>query len=315
LEQAMTNGHHRRMRGKERSHLISNPEGAGETEVAISAAEAEALSQGLTDELRLVFRQAQVSPDLMYAFTKTGLLVTEDNRDRLSSAQIREWKRTLHAYRRRANSDSRAIDLCYSLYHERGRLDLSEKRRFAASELGVAVLNALDEEVSSFAMEGALLNAWLTCCFRRMRVPTDEAERLRRTFGTEMKEILALLELIYDDLPSPTRSTAFDKRMARIEAARSAPETWLGRPPASKGEAEWEVGPAFEHLQTAMSFCNAAQVPDDVMETMFFRFWLRTRVINDRMSEVFFQTLDEHWDQVHARAQSYIARYSGPSIQ
>ena len=311
----MTSGHNRRMRGKERSHLVSTPEGAGEAAFAISAAEAATLSQGLTDELRLVFRRAQVSPDLMYAFTKTGLLVTEDNRDRLSPAQMREWKRTLRAYRRRADSDSRAIELCYSLYHERGRSDLSEKRRLAASELGVAVLNALDEEVSSFAMEGAFLNVWLTYSFRRMRVLTDLAERLRETFGTEMKKILALLEQICDDLPSLIRSTAFDKRMARIEAARAAAETWLGRPPASKGEAEWEVTPAFEHLQSAISFCNAAHVPDDVMEAMFFRFWLRTRVINDRMPEVFFQTLDAHWDQVHARAQSYMARYSGPSIQ
>ena len=130
----MTSGHNRRMRGKERPHLVSTPEGAGEAAFAISAAEAAALSQGLTDELRLVLRRAQVSPDLMYAFTKTGLLVTEDNRDRLSPAQMREWKRTLHAYRRRANSDSRAIELCYSLYHDRGRSDLSVKRRFAASE-------------------------------------------------------------------------------------------------------------------------------------------------------------------------------------
>ena len=311
----MTNGHHRRMRGKERSHLVSTPQGAGEAAPPISAAEAAALSQGLTDELRLVFRRAQVSPGLMYAFTKTGLLVTEDNCDRHSPAQMSEWKRTLRAYRRRADSDSRAIELCYSLYHERGRSDLSEKRRFAASKLGVAVLNALDEEVSSFAMEGTFLNAWLTYCFRRLRVPTDEAERLRRTFGTEMKGILALLAQICDDLPSPTRSTAFDKRMARIEAARAAPETWLGRPPASKREAEWEVTPAFEHLQSALSFCNAAQVPDDAMEAMLFRFWLRTRVINDRMPEVFFQSLDENWDQVYARAQSYMARYSGPSIQ
>jgi hypothetical protein len=238
LEQAMTNGHHRRTRGKERYHLISNPKGGGGTAVAISSAEVAALRQSLTNELRLVFRQAQVSPDLMYAFTKNGLLVTEDNHDRLSPTQIREWKRTLRAYRRRADSDSRAIDLCYSLYHERGRSDLSEKRRFAASKLGVAVLNALDEKVNSFAMEGAFLNAWLTYCFHRVRVPTDEAERLRRNFGTEMKEILALLEQICDDLPCPTRSTAFDKRMARIETARAAPETWLGRTTASKGEAE-----------------------------------------------------------------------------
>jgi len=51
----MKNGHHRRKRGKEGSHLISNPEGAGEAAIAISDAEAAALSQELTDELRLVF--------------------------------------------------------------------------------------------------------------------------------------------------------------------------------------------------------------------------------------------------------------------
>jgi hypothetical protein len=281
----------------------------------ISGAEAAALTQELTDELRLLFRQANVSPDLIYAFTKTGKLVTEDNRDRLSPAEMREWKRTLGAYRRRAEADSRAIELCYSLHHERGRSDLSRKRRFAASELAVAVLNALDEEISSFAMEGAFLNAWLTYAFRRMRASSDAAERLRVKFGTGMTEILNVLERISDELPSPTWNTAFDKRMARIESARTAPETWLGRPPASKGETEWEVAPAFEHLQSAITFCNAAQVPDDVMEAMFLRFWLRTRVLNDRMPEVFFQNLDERWDQVHAQVQGLLTRYSGPSVQ
>jgi hypothetical protein len=281
----------------------------------ISGAEAAALTQELTDELRLLFRQANVSPDLIYAFTKTGKLVTEDNRDRLSPAEMREWKRTLGAYRRRAEADSRAIELCYSLHHERGRSDLSRKRRFAASELAVAVLNALDEEISSFAMEGAFLNAWLTYAFRRMRASSDATERLRVKFGTGMTEILSVLERISDELPSPTWNTAFDKRMARIESARTAPETWLGRPPASKGEAEWEVAPAFELLQSAISFCNAAQVPDDVMEAMFLRFWLRTRVLNDRMPEVFFQNLDERWDHVHAQVQGLLTRYSGPSVQ
>lgn len=164
-------------------------------------------------------------------------------------------------------------------------------------------------------MEGAFLNAWLTYAFRRIRVPTGEAERLRCNLGTEMKEILGLLQRICDELPSPTHSTAFDKLMARIESARAVPETWLGRPPASKGEAEWEVTPAFEHVQSAVSFCNAAQVPDDLMEAMFLRFWLRTRVLNDRLPEVFFQTLDEHWLQVHARVQDFWIRYSKPSIQ
>jgi len=51
------------------------------------------------------------------------------------------------------------------------------------------------------------------------------------------------------------------------------------------------------------------------METMFLRFWLRTRVLNEGMPDLFFQTLDGHWDQVHARVQSFMMRYSGPAIQ
>jgi hypothetical protein len=311
----MTNRHHRRKQGKGGSDLVSNPERAVDAAVAIPPAEAAALTQELTDEMRLVFRRAQVSPDLIYAFSKTGLLVTEDNRDSLSPAQMREWKGALRTYRRRADADSRAIEHCYSLHHERGRSDLSQKRRFAASELGVAVLNAQDEELSSFAVEGAFLNAWLTYCFRRMRVPSNEAERLRRNFGTGMTEILTLLEQVCDELSCPTLTPAFEKRLARIEAARTAPDTWLGRPPVSSGEAELEAVPAFEHLQSAIAFCNAAEVPDDVMEALFLRFWLRTRVLNDRMSELFFQTLDEHWDRVLARVRDFMAQHSGPSIQ
>jgi hypothetical protein len=308
----MTNRRHRRKQGKDGPYLVFSP---GETASAISAADAEALTHELTDELRLVFRRADVSPDLIYAFAKTGRLVTEDNRGQFSPAQLREWKRTLGAYRRRAEADSRAVELCYALHDEHGRSELAKKRRFAASELGVAVLNAVDEEVSSYAMEGALLNTWLTYCFRRMYVPSGGAERVRLEFGTKTKEILQLMEQIYDELPVPTCNPGFEKRMARIETARAAPESWLGRQPASIGEAEWEVEPAFEHLQSAISFCNAAEIPDDVIEALLLRFWLRTRVLNDHMPEIFFQTLDEHWDQVHARVQSFMTRYSGPSIQ
>jgi len=60
------------------------------------------------------------------------------------------------------------------------------------------------------------------------------------------------------------------------------PETWIGKPPATKGDAECEITPAFEYLLFAIEFCTAAQVPDAVMEAMFFRFWLRTLVLNDR---------------------------------
>lgn len=282
---------------------------------AVPGSVRESLGQEFTDELRLVFRRASVGPDLIYAFSKTGRVVTDENRNLLSPAQHREWKRALREYRQRSEADSRAIDLCYSQHHESGRSDLSNKRRFAASEFGLAVLNALEEEISSFAMEGVFLNAWLTLVFRRLHVFAEEAERLRQQFGAEMAEIRDLLEQIYDELPSPSWSLSIEKRIARIEAARAVPETWLGKPPASREEAEWEMTPAFEYLQSAILFCEAAGISQDDMEAMLLRSWVRTRVLNDRLPELFFQTLDKNWELVHARVQSHMARYSGPRLQ
>jgi len=276
---------------------------------------AESLRRQLSEEMVALFRRANVSPALIYAFSKTGLVVTEENRDRLAPAEYREWKRALREYQRRLDADCNAVNLCYTLHHESDRSELSKKKRFAASELAVAVLNALDEGISSFAMEGVFLNAWLTLACRRNHVLADDREGLREHFGVELPEIRNLLNEIYDDLPSPSWSPAVEKRLARIEAARAVPETWLGKPPATKGDAEWEMTPAFEHLQFAIEFCNTAQVPEDVMEAMFFRFWLRTLVFNDRLPELFFQTLDRNWELVHARVQSHMARYAGPRLQ
>ena len=281
----------------------------------IPAPIAEALHQQFSQEMIVLFRRANVSPALIYAFSKTGLVVTEENRDRLLPAEYREWKQALREYERKLNTDSKAVDLCYTLHHESGRSELSDKKRFAASELGVAVLNALEEGISSFAVEGIFLNAWLTLAFKRVHVLAGDAEPLRQQFGSEVVEIRGLLDEIYDELPSPSWSPAIGKRIARIEAARAVPQTWLGKPPASNEEAEWEMIPALEHLQFAIEFCNAAQVPEDVMEAMFLRFWLRTLVLNDRLPEIFFQTLDRNWDLVHARVQSHMVRYSGPRLQ
>jgi hypothetical protein len=275
----------------------------------------ESLRSQFSEEMVALFRRANVSPALIYAFSKTGLIVTEENRDRLPPAEYREWKHALREYQRRLDADGKAVALCYTLHHESGRSEISKKKRFAASELAVAVLNALDEGISSFAIEGVFLNAWLTLVCRRNHVLADDREGLRQQLGMEVPEIRNLLNEIYDDLPSPSWSPAVEKRFARIEAARAVPETWLGKPPATKGDAEWEMTPAFEHLQFAIKFCNAAEVPEDVMEAMFFRFWLRTLVLNDRLPELFFQTLDRNWELVHEQVQSHMARYAGPRLQ
>jgi hypothetical protein len=51
---------------------------------------AESLRQQCSEEIAVLFRRANVSPALIYAFSKTGLLVTEENRDRLPLAEYRE---------------------------------------------------------------------------------------------------------------------------------------------------------------------------------------------------------------------------------
>jgi hypothetical protein len=279
------------------------------------AAVADSLTREFTDELRLTFRRANVSPDLIYAFSKTGRIVTEENRHLLSPEQHRAWIEALREYRQRAEADSKAIDLCYTLHHELGRSGLSGKKRFAASELGVAVLSAQEEEISSFAIEGVFLNVWLITACRSIRVFGDDAERLRERFGADVAEIRSLLDAMFDELPSPPWGPVIEKRIAQIEAARAVPLTWLGRPPASNEEAEWEMAPALEHLHAAMAFCEAASIPQDVMEALLLRFWLRTLVFNDQLPETFFQVLDRNWDAVHARVQQHLGRYSGPRIQ
>jgi len=274
---------------------------------------AKSLRQELTDDLRLVFHRSHVSPDLIYAFSRTGRIVTEENRHLLTPEQHRDWKEALREYRRRAEADERAIDLCYTLLHESGRSELANRKRFAVSELGVATLEAHEEGISSFAMEGVFFNAWLSQLAKRLHILPEDGERLREKFGADVAELRGLLEEFNDDLPTPSWNPSIEKRIAKIESARAIPETWLGKAPASKEEAEWEMPLAVEHLQNAIEFCK--DVNDDVMESMFFRTWFRTRVLNDHLPERFFQMIDANWSPVYERVQSHMARYAGARLQ
>jgi hypothetical protein len=261
----------------------------------------------------LVFHRSHVSPDLIYAFSRTGRIVTEENRHLLTPEQHRDWKEALREYRRRAEADERAIDLCYTLLHESGRSELANRKRFAVSELGVATLEAHEEGISSFAMEGVFFNAWLSQLAKRLHILPEDGERLREKFGADVAELRGLLEEFNDDLPTPSWNPSIEKRIAKIESARAIPETWLGKAPASKEEAEWEMPLAVEHLQNAIEFCK--DVNDDVMESMFFRTWFRTRVLNDHLPERFFQAIDANWSRVYERVQNHMARYAGARLQ
>ena len=266
-------------------------------------------------ELVVHFRETGVNPALIHAFATTGRLVSEENKHLVSHQELQEWRRAVRGYGRKLDADSKAVDLCFRLLHRAGNSGLAAKKRFLCSELGVAVLNALEEGVSSFAMEGVFFNAWLNAVCQRIRVPMEEREGLREHFGAESTELRQVLDQAYDELPLPSWNDSTTRKIVRIESARSAPETWLGKPPASLHEARWEMGAAIEHLSYALHICAHGNLPDELMESMFFRSRVRLRVLNERTDERAFQSLDEHWDRVYAKVQLHMARYSGVPLQ
>jgi hypothetical protein len=56
----------------------------------------EALEQNMLEALHA----AGVRPEIIYAFQKTGRLVTEDNRKNLSQAELKEWTDAVEEWRR-----------------------------------------------------------------------------------------------------------------------------------------------------------------------------------------------------------------------
>ena len=43
-------------------------------------------------------KQAGLNPAIVYAFEKTGLLVTEENQDMLSDSDLAEWEAAIREY-------------------------------------------------------------------------------------------------------------------------------------------------------------------------------------------------------------------------
>lgn len=54
--------------------------------------------QTLEDELLAVFRAAGTPPQIVYAFVKTGLLLSEANRDRYPPDVLAEWDAAIDEY-------------------------------------------------------------------------------------------------------------------------------------------------------------------------------------------------------------------------
>ncbi|HEV2133138.1 MAG TPA: hypothetical protein VGR47_02645 [Terracidiphilus sp.] len=263
-------------------------------------------------------RQERVSPDFIYAFEKTGLLVTDGNQDLWPARSLGRWKRALRDYQRIVDADTTAIDFCFPLHHEFGHSEVIRKKRLAASEFAIAALCAHDQGLSSFAVERLFREAWLDFLLRPVRVASksdaDPAAHSRHD-NVDLDRIRQLLDMIHGDLNDRVWSDAIQKRIAKIETARAAPGTWLGRPPDLPGEEEAEEILTIDDLQNAITHCELDGVPQDLIESMLLRSWVRMRVLNERADERFFQVLDKHWDDVHARVQMHVAEYSGLRLQ
>ena len=51
-------------------------------------------------ELVDIMKQAGIDPSIIYAFEKTGRIVTEENKNKLTDAELTEWKEAVEEYHR-----------------------------------------------------------------------------------------------------------------------------------------------------------------------------------------------------------------------
>jgi hypothetical protein len=125
----------------------------------------------------------------------------------------------------------------------------------------------------------------------------------------------ACFDCQHETLPDRAWSTAIEKRIARIEAARAEPDSWLGKSPGLLDTEEAEEILTIDDLKNAISHCELEAVTPDLIESMLLRSWIRMLVVNERGEERVFQILDKNWDEVHARVQVHVARDSGLRFQ
>ncbi|MGP8185813.1 MAG: hypothetical protein ACLQKY_07045 [Terracidiphilus sp.] len=268
----------------------------------------------LIEEVTAVMEEADTHPALIYAFRKTGRMVSEENHERLSAAELQEWHAALKEYKRKTERDNKAIELCFLMRARVGGKKASREERLASDELGISAMYAMEDGVSSFAMEGVYLNGWLTLATKRLGI-TGLAQGIRERLGAQVKELCDLLAALNNELGAVEWDEAMRRHFAKVEAARAEPGTWLGKPPASPARAEKEMEAASEFLGYAMHNCSVPEIPRTLVESMLLRAWLRMRVLNDRLSEEFFQRLDRNWPEAAERVDSWIVQTARPLVQ
>ncbi len=257
--------------------------------------------------------------DFIYAFEKTRYLVLSGCRDEWNDPQLKQWDGYLREYRRRVAMEGRTIELCFKLNHEAGHSELSEQRRLAASEFGIAVDSAHERGISSFAVEQILREVWLDAVVKRPSGTEWDPTDHHRFDHIDMAPIRNLFNQVHDGLIQCARSVSIGslitKRIEKIKAARATADTWFGRAPAPGQEGDREKLFVLEEIHHAVSQSEQRGVPQDVVESMLLRSWVRMLVFNEHEDEQFFQILDQHWNEVHAAFQLQMTSHSGRLVQ
>ncbi len=257
--------------------------------------------------------------DFIYAFEKTGYLVQSGCRDEWNAAQLKEWDGRLREYRRRVAMEGRTIDLCFRLNYESGRSELSEQRRLAASEFGIAVLSAHERGISSFAVEQIFCEVWLDAVVRRPPGSEWDPTDHHRFDHIDMAPIRNLLNQVHVSLIHTARGISIGalikNRIEKIKAAGATADTWFGRPPAPGQEGDSEKLFVVEEVHHAIMQSEQRGVTQGVIESMVLRSWVRMLVFNEHEDEQFFQILDQHWNEVHAAVQLHMTSCSGLLVQ
>lgn len=259
--------------------------------------------------------------DFLYAFEKTGNLITRENRDEWSRAELAEWNQLLQTYERKVVLESRIIDLAFLLPRGARQADLGKQKETVASELTMAVWSAHERGMSSFAVEQVFREVWLDMAFQRSRAPGAEWDPTdhHRFDDVDLSPIWRLVDQLCSDA---SRSGAdkgiaaeVEKRIAKIVDARAAEDTWFGKAPAPGQEDEGHLEIFLEDVYHAIHQSEDAGVPLDVIESMLLRSWMRFLFFNEHRDERSFHILDLQWDVLHAQVQLLMSRYSRVRVQ
>lgn len=268
----------------------------------------------VVEEMTALMEETGIHPAHIYAFRKTGRMVSEESLERLSPAELKEWYSALREYERKTERENKAVELCFMMRARAGGKKASREERVVSGELAIAAMYALEDGVSSFAMEGVFLNGWLALAANRLGI-SGSAQSIRERLGSQAKELRDLLSALDSDLGPVEWDETMRRHLAKVETVRKEPGTWLGRPPASPARAEKEMDAAAEFLGYAMTNCSVPEIPSSAVESMLLRAWLRMRVLNDHSPEEFFQRLDRRWPEVLEQVDSWVVRAVHPFVQ